>query len=187
MKKAVTAIAALLVATASQADPYVVVSAGVANHDVDCTGTTSCDKRGTGLKLIGGYKLTPNLAVEGGYLSFGKSNFSGFDDVGNFVDASVKVSGFGIGAAFHHDLNPNWDLVGRLGLASLDADLDAAVNGDGPVSLGGSSTKLYGGFGMGYKISPNLSLNAAYDFSKVKLLDDDLKVNMFSVGMTYSF
>jgi opacity protein-like surface antigen len=185
MKKALTAIAALLVATASQADPYVVVSAGVANHDVDCTGTISCDKRGTGLKLMGGYKLTPNFAVEGGYLSFGKSKFSGIDE-GQFVDASIKVSGFGIGAAFHHDLNPNWDVVGRLGVASLDADLDARVDGASG-SLSESSTKLYGGFGVGYKISPNLSLNAAYDFSKAKLLDEDLKVNMFSVGMTYSF
>jgi outer membrane autotransporter protein len=186
MKKALTAIAALLVATASQADPYVVVSAGVANHDVDCTGTTSCDKRGTGLKLIGGYKLTPNFAVEGGYLSFGKSEFSG-PGLGGTIGASVKVSGFGIGAAFHHDLNPNWDVVGRLGVASLDADYDLTFNGASVDSGSDSSTKLYGGFGVGYKISPNLSLNAAYDFSKAKLLDEDLKVNMFSVGMTYSF
>lgn len=182
MKKVLASVAMVLAATASHASPYVLIAGGVSDHDIDCTDTLTCDKRGTGFKLFGGYKLTPNFAIEGGYLGFGKSEATAVDETG-----TAEVDGFGVGAAFHHDLTPDWSLVGRLGLASMDVKVDGTILGSRRFSQSDSSTQLYGGVELGWRIQPNVTLGASYDFSRGELQNSKLDVQMLSVSMTVAF
>lgn len=172
MKQAIVGIAVLLLACASYASPYVSISAGSSTVDA-CDGVPNCDDGSTGFKLLGGYKLNPNVAVEAGYFDFGKAEGSGL---------ALKANGFGVGGAFHYDVNSDFGVVGRLGVARMKGKGD-----DGTDSVSESSTQLYGGLGLGYKFVPNWSVDAAYDFSKIKLDGEKTNVHMFSVGVTFAF
>ena len=153
-----TALAALTLSTAASAQVYGVVSAGISRLDVDCTGASSCDKSGTGIKLLGGYRFMPNLAAEIGFFDYGKAKASG-----SGVTGEIKNTAFGGGVAYHLDLAPSWNAVGRLG----------------------------GGRGVGYEASGTLSVDGAWDFSKSKYnkngADESGNINMFSVGVTFGF
>ena len=168
---------AVFAVSASHADPYVAASLGSSKLDDDCAGTIACDTRSTGLKVLGGYKFTPNFAIEGGYLDFGKAKIT---DGG--VDFTLKTSGLGVGGAFHHDLSPDWNLVARLGVASLKTEA-SALRG----SVDETSTQVYGGLGIGYRITPKVSLDASYDFSKAEILGEKGNVNMLGIGLTVAF
>jgi OmpA-OmpF porin, OOP family len=186
-KQVLLAVAALALSGAASAQVYGVVSAGVSKLKIDCDGAQVCDKSDTAFKLLGGYKFTPNVAVEAGYMTFGKAKIR---DAGASVD--VGVTGFGIGAAFHQDFAADWNFVARLGLAQMKTKLDASVPGVGSGSDKDSNAQLYGGLGVGYKITKQLSIDAAWDFSKSKYNKDGLdlgsgNVNAFSLGLTFGF
>ena len=157
------------------------ISAGTSRHDVDCEGAATCDKSGTAFKLLGGYKFRPNLALEGGYMSFGKSKFA---DSG--ASLNLTVSGFGVGGAFHQDLAKDWNFVARLGLAQMKTKADATL-GTASGSDSESNAQLYGGLGLGYKLNKQVSIDAAWDFSKGEYANQKGNVNAFSLGLTFDF
>jgi len=74
MKKVASAVLLALAMGGAHAQVYIEGALGATNLDADCDGVVSCDNNDTGLKLIGGYKVNPNLAVEFGYLNFGKAS-----------------------------------------------------------------------------------------------------------------
>jgi OOP family OmpA-OmpF porin len=180
-KQVLLAAAALAFSAAASAQTYGVISVGAAKQDIDCGGAAVCDESGTAFKLLGGYKFLPNLALEGGYMSFGKAKAS---DPG--LAADFTVNGFGIGAAFHQDFATNWNFVARLGLAQMKTKVKAT---DGVSSASDSDTKaqLYGGLGVGYKLNKQTSIDAAWDFSQAKITGFKYDVNAFSVGLTFGF
>jgi OmpA-OmpF porin, OOP family len=181
LKNALVGLLALCAAAASHAEPYVVASLGSSKLNLDCEDATSCDKRGTGLKLLGGYKLTPNFAIEAGYMDFGKAAAADETVSVNFENKAIVFGG-----AFHQDLSPDWALAARLGLASMKSEAKSQA---GSVSLAAdeTSTQLYGGLGIGYRISPKVSLEASYDFTKAELDGSKANVNMFGIGVTVAF
>ena len=181
-KKIAAAVAALLVSGVAVAGPYVVGSVGVASWDVDCEGAANCDKTDVGFKLLGGYKFASNLAVEAGYFNFGKARIS---DSG--LSADFKAVAFGAGLAVHTDISPQWNAVARLGVASVRTTLDASLAGYGSASDEQSSTQAYAGLGVGYLLTPALSLDAALDFTNAKFEGEKGNISKFSLGLTYSF
>ena len=188
MKKHVLlAAAALALSGAASAQTYATVSFGSSNIKLDCAGAEVCDKSDAAFKLLGGYKFTPNVAAEVGYMSFGKAKIR---DAGESLD--VGVTGVGVGVAFHQDLSANWNFVGRLGLAQMKTKLDASIAGLGSGSDSDSNAQLYGGLGVGYKINKQVSIDGAWDFTKGKYNKDGLdlgsgNVNAFSIGLTFAF
>jgi OOP family OmpA-OmpF porin len=152
--------------TAVSAEPYMVASGGLARSNEDCSGVSSCDKNGIGFKLLGGYKLTPNLGIEGGYYNLGKVSAA---DSG--VSMSIKSAGFGVGIAGFVDLAPQVRGFGRLGVASLKTKLDWSY-----MSLRGgvsdTNVALLFGLGAGYALTKNLSIDANVDFGKHKIDDN---------------
>jgi OmpA-OmpF porin, OOP family len=187
MKQVLLAAAALALSSAASAQVYGVVSAGVSKLKIDCGDAQVCDKSDTAFKVLGGYKFTPNVAVEAGYMSFGKAKLR---DSG--VSLDVGVTGFGVGAAFHQDFASNWNFVARLGLAQMKTKLDASVSGLGSGSESDSNAQLYGGLGVGYNITKQLSIDGAWDFAKSKYDKNGIdlgsgNVNAFSLGLTFGF
>jgi OOP family OmpA-OmpF porin len=182
-KHLLLATAALTLAGAASAQTYVAVSVGASDHDLGCGGATVCDESGTAFKLLGGYRFAPNLALEGGYMSYGKSKAR---DAGLGIGLDTTVDGFGIGGAFHHDFTPNWNFVARLGLAQMKAKLKA-TSGGASGSDSDSSAQLYGGLGLGYKLNKQMSIDGAWDFSRAKYSGEKLDVSALSLGLTFSF
>ena len=181
-----TGLAVLAFSAAASAQSYGVVSVGSSKLNLDCSGATVCDTSGVGVKLLGGYKFTPNLAAELGYFNFGKAKAA---DSGISLD--VTNTAFGAGLAYHQDFAPDWNFVARLGVAAVKTRVDAVVAGLGAASDSDNNTALYGGLGVGYKLSKTMSLDAAWDFSKSKYnkngVDTSGNINMFSVGATFGF
>ena len=137
------------------------------------------------MKPLGSYKFAPNLAAEVGYFNYGKGKFA------DAVDRlEISNSAFGGGIAFHQDLSPDWAFVGRVGLAYVKTKLDA-TSGAVSASDSDSNAALYGGLGVGYKLSKTTTLDLAWDFSKSKYnkngVDESGSINAFSVGLTFEF
>jgi OmpA-OmpF porin, OOP family len=180
-KQVLLAAAALALSSAASAQVYGVVSVGSSKIKIDCAGAATCDESGTAFKLLGGYKFTPNFAIEGGYMSFGKAKAA---DPG--ISADFTVNGFGIAGAFHQDFATNWDFVARLGLAQMKTKVNATL-GSATGSDSDSSAQLYGGLGINYKLTKQLSVGAAWDFSKAEFSGEKANVNAYSLGLTFGF
>jgi Outer membrane protein beta-barrel domain len=186
MKKAVSVlVATMALCGAASAQTYVTVSGGRGSHDLDCAGAATCDESGSAYKLMGGYKFKSNLAAEFGVLSFGKARAA---DPG--VALAVTTSGFGGGVAFLGDLSPSWTLTARLGLAQVKTKIDATVSGVS-ASDSDSNAQLYAGLAIGYKITPSMSIDLAFDSSKTKYSKNGVStsgnVSAVSVGFTAAF
>lgn len=181
-KQALIALAALTWCAAASAQGYGVVSVGVSRLDTDCSGISNCDKTGTAFKLLGGYRFMPNVAGELGYFDFGKATGSG-----SGLSLSVKTTAFGGGIAYHQDLSPDWNFVGRLGVASVKTKISASGLG----SDSDTNTQAYYGLGVGYKINKTTSLDFAWDGTRTKFSSGGVSasdnVYALSVGLTFGF
>jgi OOP family OmpA-OmpF porin len=180
-KQVLLAIAALALSGAAAAQTYGVISVGSSKHDIDCAGAATCDESGNAFKLLGGYKFSPNFAIEGGYMSYGKSKAA---DPGISLD--LTVTGFGIGGAFHQDFATNWNFVARLGLAQMKTKARATL-GASSGSDSDTSAQLYGGLGVGYKLTKQLSVGAAWDFSRAEFAGEKSDINAYSIALTFDF
>ena len=180
------AMAAVAFSATASAQGYGVISAGTSKLDLDCTGATTCDKSGAAFKLLGGYRFAPAMAAEAGYFSFGKAKAAD-------ATSSTEVSNtaFGGGLAFHGDLSPTWNAVARIGLAQVKTKITASIVGLGSASDSDSNIALYGGLGVGYKLSKTMSVDGAWDFSKSKYnkngANESGDINAFSIGLTFGF
>jgi OmpA-OmpF porin, OOP family len=184
MKKTLLVAAALLaLAGTASAQNYVTLSVGSSDHDLGCSGATVCDESGTAFKLLGGFRLAPNFALEGGYMSYGKSKAR---DSGLGISLDTTVDGFGIGGAFLHDITPQWNFVARLGVAQMKAKAKATAGGLSG-SDSDSSAQLYAGLGVGYRLTKQMSIDAAWDTSRAKIAGEKLDVSAFSLGLTFAF
>lgn len=179
---ALATIAALAVSPAAMAQTYVGVGAGPADIDLNCTGATSCDTRSNGAKLFGGFKFAPNWGAELNYFNFGKAKTTG----PGAVSGTMKATGWGAGVAYVGEFAPQWLGVGRLGVARTKSDLSGTV-GSFTAADSKSSTNPYIGLGVGYAVLPNLSVDLALDFSRVKYASEKANVRLLSVGVTFGF
>lgn len=175
-------IGALTLSMAASAQQmYGTVGFGQSNTNVDCEGTTTCDRSGTAFKLMGGYKFAPNMAAELGYMSFGKAKAADAFDSG-----TISNSGFGGGIAFSGDLSPNWNATARLGLLMMKTKL--TINGE---SDSDSNAQLYAGLGLGYKVTKDVSIDGYIDLSNGKYEKDGFSskgnLRAIGVGVTFGF
>lgn len=182
MKKSLLALAALLLASSSaMAQLYVGAAGGFTNQDVSCSGWSSCDKSDTGIKLYAGYKFTPIVAGEVSYTDFGKVSLGapGFS-------GSYKGRALGVGAAFSLPLAPKLTGIGRLGLASTDADYDANTSVFSS-SSSDSSIQPYFGLAVGYALTPQFSLTGSFDYTNFDYPRGSGGATLFAIGVSYAF
>ena len=188
MKKiALATLMAISTVGAYAAQPYVEGAFGLTNADLDCAGTTSCNNNSTGVKLLGGATIVPNLAVEVGYINFGTAKAS----AGN-VDLSFKNTALFGAVALRAELVKDLTGVARLGLASVDSKFDSKVSGSTGPTFKGNEAKAIFGLGLEYAIQKNLKITGALDLTnsaEIKDLPDagTAALRLISVGAQYSF
>ena len=185
-KQSVIALAILTVCTVAAAQPYGLVSVGVARLNFDCEGAPSCDKTATGSKVMLGYTFAPNWGAELGWFDYGKAKA---EDMG--ISVQIRSTAVGLGAAYHHDLAADWNAVARFGLARAKTKLTASVSGLGSASDSDNNTQAYLGMSVGYRLSKATSLDFAWDFGRGRFkkdgIDESGNVNVLSIGLSSGF
>jgi OmpA-OmpF porin, OOP family len=171
-------LAGCFVSTAAMAQTYVGITGGATHFNYDCDNASTCEKTAFGLKVYGGYKFTPNIAIEGAYADLGKFKITVNNSPGITLSDSSKLSALSLGGAFFYELAPNITALGRLGLASGKFKANAL-----------SETKInpYIGIGIGYSMSPGLSLNGTLDMNRFKFDGETKNTFMLGAGVSYGF
>lgn len=187
MNKQAIILAALLAATAAHADQqpahaYVGVAAGLSHLGIDCTGTTSCDKTGTGGKLVGGYDFGNGFGLEAGYVSFGKG--SGSDS--NY-SASIKPTALMLGGVFALPLSNEWGMNFRLGAARVKSKVDGMLGAIRTPTESETRTKVYAGLGLTYALSQAVKLELAVDSTQGQIAGEKGTLRLVTVGATFAF
>lgn len=172
-------------ATAQAADWYVGGAVGRSDYKVDTTGATSSDKTDTGYKLFAGARLSPNLAIEGGFADLGKATASD-----GTTSGSLKLSALYLDAVGILPLNPQWDVFGRVGLSSSKLKLAGTVGG-ATGSDSDRSVQAHFGFGGQYNLSKTVAVRAEWERFRGKYdkngVSDSGNVDLLSVGVTIGF
>lgn len=190
-KKTLIAAALVVATSASFAEGvYLQGSAGQGNLNVDFSGAVSSQKSSSGSKFVLGYEMggagSGSWSVEALAIDYGKASAN----YGSSVNDDIKVSGYGLGAAWTTALSEKWSFKGGLALMSNKAQEDVPAY---KYSNSTTSSKLNLGFGFGYKINDMFSVVGEYDVSGVK---NDLKgtassstgsVSLISIGLRAKF
>ena len=189
MKQLFLGAAALILSAAASAETYIGGAIGSSNIEANCDLTTSCDKSDTGFKIYGGFVLPQStvagLAVEGGYIDFGKANAA---YALGLITRSTEVSALNVNAALRLTFTPAFHGVGRLGLAYVEGK-DSGVNVIGLQASSKSQSKIepYLGLGLEYAINKQFKLTGAADFTSYDTGNDSGSVHLLSIGAQYSF
>jgi len=120
------------------------------------------------------------VGVEAGYINFGKAKAAD-----GSLSVSLKSSALFVAVAGRADLNPNFALSGRLGLANVKAK--GEVSGYLVGSDTESSTKAYVGVAAEYAFTKNFKGVASADFTQTEFGGDSGAVRLFSIGVQYDF
>ncbi len=148
---------------------YIGGSAGGSHYKGDDVGALGTDRSSTGVKLFGGYQLTPNLGVEAGYVDFGK-----FDSAAG----SLKADALYLDAVGRLPLVGPLSAIGRVGLVSGKTD-----------GLGGAGrdTNAKLGAGLEYAIDRNLSVRGEWERYRLDTGTGKANTDMYSIGVKYAF
>lgn len=134
------------------------------------------------IRIAGGYHFSPMLAAEVGYSKFGDSTL----DFGG-SQATLAMSSFHVAAVGTYPLNPQFDLIGKLGLSSNSAKLTGTGALAG-INSTDSKTDLLIGFGAQYNINEQASIRAQYEsFGAMDSSSTPIKATAFSLGYVHNF
>ena len=182
MKSMLLALAAALAACAAQAQVYVVASGGLSQAEEFCDRyTVRCKESGTGLKLLVGQHIGPDIGLEIGYYSLGKA--SGIDSYYSPAPSfSIRTDGPGVGLAGFLELTPQVRLFARGALAAMNTRFTY----DGVTESDRNLTLLLGA-GLGLQLQRNLSLDLSVDFGKHEYRGATSPVTVVGLGITAGF
>ncbi len=186
-------------AQAAAGNWYAGLGYGLTSYDTgisSTTGTASLDEDDSGFKLFGGYNFNKNVAIELTYADLGKATLSGnpgdtfvLDGIlFTFINAgSLEIEGslLSLSGVFTHHFNDAFNLYGRLGLASWEADLTANVSGGPAQSASEDGTDLFFGIGAGWNFAPTWALKAEYELYTFD--DAEVDVDMLSLNIVKTF
>lgn len=157
------------------------------------TGLSSSDKGNSNQwRLQGGYRFNEYLAIEGGYIDFGKAKYKA-DYTGGNAQGSLKAGGLDVAALFSAPLSDSFSVFAKAGIVA--AKVKSTLLAGAPADLATSkvSTNVIApllGVGASYKLTQNVDLRADFDHvnglgksSKTGKMDD----NIFSLGAVYNF
>ena len=121
----------------------------------------SGDDTATGLKVYGGYLWPSRFGVEVGYYDLGSYDVK---DFGAKTD-EFALNAFTVSGVFAMPIGRNFDFNAKAGIAFTNADY-TCVSGCGfpYVNTSKSGTAGVLGAGVGWRIAPNFSLRADYEY-----------------------
>jgi len=153
------------IAAAGAGDTYAGVSVGNASPD-----SSSFDSA-TGWKIFGGYELSDVLAVEGGYVSFGK--------IDSPFASSIETTGFEVAAVGNFPINSQFSLFGKVGLLAWDVKTKNIFGNSNSTT----DTDVFFGVGGQYEISGNLAVRGSWE----RYATGDIDIDFLSASAVFGF
>lgn len=169
------------------AQGYVGVSGGQTQFDIDCTGTTRCDRTGVAYKVFGGYMVNHNVAFEAVAYEQGKAGFAASDPTLGEVTGTYRGRGFGAFALLIAPYSNKLALFGKLGFVNTRVTLDANSSAAGPTRHAERHTQMAWGVGAGYDFTPSVGVRMEFERSRVQFLDTKNDVDMVTASALYRF
>jgi len=196
MKKIALAAAMSVASFGAFAQAYLAVGAGASRASIACVNTVKCKTTDSGFKVYGGYKLTPNVALEVGYIDFGKANFDfgTYNDSGFLVRGSstAEVNAFTAAVAGRLAFGSGFEGVARLGVAHVKTSIRLTrtlfefkytqVDDSDETKF-----KPYLGMGLEYAFTKSLKGVLSADFSRSEIDGDTADVRLVGVGLHADF
>ena len=184
---AIVAALASFGAAGAQAQVYESAHLGAGHARFDCTGTSACDTGGTAFRLTGGYVVYDRIAVELGFINFGKAKATVPDPAIGDMDFEYKASAFTLGLAYQLPISQEWGANFRLGMANVTAKATVA-NAGIKFDLGDErKNKLYWGLGGNYAFSKNVMMELSADLSRANYNGNKVDLRAITLGGRYSF
>lgn len=153
--------------------------------------STAEDNSGTGYKLFGGYQLTPNFAVEGGYFDLGRYSYSATTTPAGTFSSNNRVRGLNLDLVGMAPLSDRFSVFGRVGAAYAQNRANFASTGFVPVNTSNprrNDTHLKIGVGLQYAITEALAVRAELERYRIS---DPIRnrghIDMASLGLVYRF
>jgi OOP family OmpA-OmpF porin len=153
--------------------------------------STTRDNTDSGYKLYGGYQITPNVAVEGGYFDLGRYTYSSTTLPPGTFSGKTRISGLNLDLVGTAPLTDHFSVFGRVGAAYARSRASFASTGFTPANLSNpnrNGTNLKLGVGLQYAFTEALAVRAEIERYRI---NDPLRnrgnVDMASVGLVYRF
>jgi OOP family OmpA-OmpF porin len=157
------------------------------------TGLSSSDKgSGNQWRLQGGYRFNPYLAVEAGYIDFGKAKYQA-DYTGGSAHGTLKAGGLDVVGLVSLPVNDNFSVFGKAGLVAAKVKSNLVASAPANLASGSASENVVRpllGVGARYKLTENVDLRADYDYVNSLGKSDKtgkMNANLFSLGVAYNF
>ena len=138
------------------------------------------------IRIAGGYHFSPIFAAEIGYSKFGDSTITAGSTSGTVSASSTQVALVG-----SLPLTPQFDFIGKIGVARNEHTIAAKSSGVTVVSMSSSQSDLLIGLGAQYNFSSQFSMRAQYEsfgkFGDFGTTGAAMKASALSVGVAYNF
>ncbi len=157
------------------------------------TGVTT-DRTASSYSLYGGYRFTPFLSVEGGYVNLGRREFSSVVGAagGGTLNGHSHPQGLFVRAVGTVPLAYNWSAYGRLGVVNTRSRLSGT--GTGAAGDFGDNTRWHAsatyGLGLSWAVHRNVDVLVGWD--RWNGIQPDysgrsFKIDSYNAGLRYSF
>jgi OOP family OmpA-OmpF porin len=145
------------------------------------------DDKSFGFKLLGGYKINKNFAVEGGYFNLGKFGYTANTTAGSQT-GSAKQQGLNLDGVGILPLTQKLSALGRVGLTYTQAKATYSGVGVSDPSPSKSEASYKLGLGVQYDLTDSLGLRGEVERHRINdAIGNDGSAHMFSVGLVYYF
>lgn len=164
-------------------------------------GGSSLDDKGSPWSITAGWRFSPYLAVEAGYVNLGTAEYRangtvsipGIGAVDGAFGVDISAKGPFVAVAGFAPLGERFDLHARLGMLFADTEFDLTLSLQGlseSESFSASSQDVFFGLGASFHFTENLS--ASLDYSLFQDVGDEeetgeSKVDAITLGLTYRF
>ncbi|MDO9237848.1 MAG: hypothetical protein Q7U28_17655 [Aquabacterium sp.] len=182
----------------ANAQGYVGVAAAKSNVGIDCAGKTLCDRKGFGVKLFAGAKLSagdPVDAVEVGVLNFGKSRSSvlvdyvDVENVSHLKDVSKVglVNALTFSGVLNFTIADGFVLATKMGVAYVSSTVRTYVDGAPNGSVTATKFKPYLGLAASFSVDENVKLVGSYDLTVFDVDGKKSHAGMMGLGAEMQF
>ncbi|BAU46733.1 outer membrane protein A [Sulfurifustis variabilis] len=190
---AVAIVATTTVAAAESPDWYAGLGFGQTKaQDIVCDLDITCsaDDTDTGWKVFGGYRFSPNAAIEFGYVDLGEVTFEGEDSFLGVTKLSIEAQGFNAALTGFLPVGGSTSLMGKIGLFRWDVDARASASFFGSGSESETGIDLMFGFGVSVDVTRNAAVRLEWErFGNVgdENVTGESDVDLLSASFAYRF
>ena len=166
------------------------ITSGLAGAGLATTSIADRD-RDTGYKIYGGYQLSPNFALEGGYFDLGKFGFTANTNPAGTLNGDIRLRGLNLDLVGTLPLSERFSLLGRVG--ANYARTRGTFSGTGAVGVTNpnpskNDTNYKIGVGLQYAFTDSLSMRGELERYRINdAVGNRGHVDMVSVGLVYKF